>query len=368
MKDRSNWLTAAAVSVFVIATGTFMLGKMTMNIKSADIRRDASGGIGKALQSYSAECIAGRKGWISAGSMISDAIRGNTVNGVYVSDNRLIDADISKRGSSAGCAGSINGFADWYDGAVYIAAVPTSSGVYGDTVPSYIMKTTEKQQIDNFYGQLDTGIRRIDAYNILKMMSDEHIYFSSDTKWTMYGAYCVYRTVIQKLGFQPVSYDKYNIRHVTGEYRGDLYSRTLYMKCEPDILDIYEYPEGTKVTSCVSYSNDGKVSVCSLYDTDALGSEDMYDLYLGGEKPLVRIRTDVNNDRRLLVIGSRCAASFVPFLTQHYSEIAVISPEAMNKPITSLLEPNDYEQTLFLIGIDSVESENFKFIEMRELS
>ncbi len=368
MKDNFNWFTAAAVSAFVIVSGAFMLSKMAFNAKRSDISTDASGGTGRALQSYSAECMAGRNIWISAGSRISDAIRGNTVNGVYVSDERLIDADISKRGSGAGCAGSINGFADWYDGAVYIAAVPTSSGVYGDTVPSYIMKTTEKQQIDSFYSQLDTGIRRIDAYNVLKMMSDERIYFRSDTKWTMYGAYCVYRTVIQKLGFQPVSYDKYNIRHVTGEYKGDLYSRTLYMKCEPDILDIYEYPEGTNVTSCVSCSNDGKVSECSLYDTDALESEDMYDLYLGGEKPLVKIRTNVNNDRRLLVIGSRCAASFVPFLTQHYSEIAVVSPEAMDRPITSLLEPNDYEQTLFLIGIDSVESENFKFIEMRELS
>ena len=50
MKDRSNWLTAAAVSVFVIATGTFMLGKMAMNIKSADIRfiTDKSGSLSQS--------------------------------------------------------------------------------------------------------------------------------------------------------------------------------------------------------------------------------------------------------------------------------------------------------------------------------
>ncbi len=91
----------------------------------------------------------------------------------------------------------------------------------------------------------------------------------------------------------------------------------------------------------------------------------MFGLYLGKRGPLVRIRTDVNNERRLLVIGSECAASFVPFLTQHYSEIAVVFPEYMDRPLDTFIDKNDYEQTLFLFGIDAVTADALKNTETR---
>jgi len=81
-------------------------------------------------------------------------------------------------------------------------------------------------------------------------------------------------------------------------------------------------------------------------------------MYLGEKRPLVRIRTTVNNERKLLVIKDSFADCFVPFLTQHYSEIDVIAPEYMKGSVKDFVDPADYEQILFLFGIDSMDDEN----------
>lgn len=365
MKKLTNKITALATLIFIVAFGVSTVifpyrGKAAAKLPEPTLAGLTEGGFGRELGAYAAESFAGRDGWVSAGSRIGSVIKGNVVNGVYVSDERLISADISERESTGRCAELINGFADNYDGAAYFVAVPTSAGVYGDVLPDSLLQVTEKQQIDALYEQLGGSIRKIDVYNLLKMLSDDPIYFRSDSKWTMYGAYCVYRTVIQKLGFQPVSYDKYTVRHVADGYRGDLYEKTLYMRSGADILDIYEYPDGEEIKSCISYGNDGNTHMCSIYDTDALSSDDMYGLYLGGKQPVVRIVSTVNNDRRLLLIGSGCAACFVPFLIQHYSEITVVFPEYMERPVGTFINTDDYEQTLFLFGIDAMNSETFE--------
>lgn len=368
MTSMTNKLTAAAVLLFIAVAGAASLINAVISGDKDNIAalpENSGQGYGSELEAAAAEKFAGRDGWIAFGSRVDSAMKGNIVNGVYVADDRLISAEGVSRKDLSRSVGYINSFTQAYDGAVYFAAVPTSAGVYGDKLPEHISRGAEKQLIDKLCGGLDTSIRCIDAYDLMKMMSDERIYFRSDTKWTMYGAYCVYRTVIQKLGSQPVSYDKYHIRHVTDQFYGDLYRKTLYMKCEPDILDIYEYPEGAEVLSCTGYDNDGYVEQVGLYDEEALESDDMYSLYLGGEYPLVRIRTDLNNDRHILVIGSRCAASFVPFLIQHYSEVTFVRPELMDRPLSDFLYPDDYEQTLFLFGIDSVTDSGLKYIEMR---
>ncbi|MCM1529567.1 MAG: DHHW family protein [Alistipes sp.] len=316
-----------------------------------------SGGYGGALNSYLADHFAFRDNWITLGAEIGANVGEAFINGVYITPERLIAADNSYRHCLPENAAAVNTFSENYGGAVYFAAIPTSAGIYGELLPSYLVPATEKQMLDGFYGTLLGDIRKIDAYNILKMLSENYIYYRTDRKWTSYGAYCVYRTVIQKLGFMPVSYDKYTIRHVTDSFRGDLYSRTQHMDSKPDILDIYEYDDGTEVVSCLACSGDGFIYEKELYDIDAGETDSSYELYLGEPAALVTLTTTVNNDRRLLVIGDEFTTCFIPFLTKHYSEIAFASPKYMSKGLAEYLDPENYEQTLFLLGIDSLETD-----------
>lgn len=317
-----------------------------------------NGTYGKQLNQYAADNFFMREKWVSARAYVESCMGEKIVNGVYMDSRGLLDAEVSSRKISTENINAVNNFFQNYTGTAYFTAVPTTSGIYGDNLPEYLMKNPEKNQIDLLYDSLTDGIRTIDTYNILRMMNDSYIYYRNDTRLTSYGAYYVYRTVIQKLGFQPSSYDKYTIRHVTSDFRGNLYGRCLYNGTKSDILDIYNYSGGAEVTGCTAYCNNGMTYRKTLNDETFLESDDMYRMYLGTEEPFIRIKTSVNNEKKLLLIKDSYADCFIQFLIQHYSEIAVISPEHMEKPLSSFINPDNYEQTLFLFGIDSMGNEN----------
>lgn len=328
-----------------------------------------NGSFSEELGSVVAYDFPARNRWIAANSAFQAQFNESLVNGVYVDEKMLLDADISSRPSSESNAQEIKRFRSSYGGAMYFVAVPTSSGVYDDYLPKHLLSNPESRQISSFYNSLGSDIRQIDAYNILKMLKENYIYYRSDTKWTSYGAYCVYRTVIQKLGFIPIAYDKYTIEHVTNEFRGNLYDRTLYSGVKPDMIDSYKYPSGAEIVECVGYDNDGTAHKQSLCDKSRLDSENMYDFYVGGDQPLLKISTSVNNERKILVIKDRFGDCFIPFLVQHYSEIAVVSPENLECSLGELIDVNGYEQTLFIFGIDSIsENGNFEKINNEKLS
>lgn len=311
----------------------------------------ADGSYFSQLGEFFTDQFAGRSKWTAAKASLDAEIGDSIVNGVYVKGDRLFDVSEKKYPENAE-ADEINKFVDSYEGAVYFAAVPSSSGVYSEILPDYMDKGREKSQIDDLYEILDPRIKKIDAYNILKMQNDNYIYYRSDSKWTGYGAYCVYRTVIQKLGFQPTEYDKYTIEHVSGDFLGNLYNKSQYKKIKADMLDIYTYPDGAEVLSCTGINEDGTETDREIYDREFIDSNDMYRLYLGNDIPLINIKTSLKNDRKLLVIKNDYADCFIPFLIQHFSEISIVSPECLKNEMSSLINQKEYSQTLFLFGID----------------
>lgn len=329
-----------------------LAGRPSFSVEAA-----ANGDITRDFGSYITDHFAGRSYLLKLKGVIDINVGERMINGVYISSDRLLSANNLKNVSTEGFTEAVNTFSDNYEGTVYFTALPTSTGVYGEMLPEYLNTGAEKQRIDSLYGDLGDKVRRIDAYSILKMLNDNYIYYRNDTKWTSYGAYCVYRTVIQKLGFSPIAYDRFTIEHVTGEFRGNLYNRSQYTGIKADMLDIYEYRRGTEIVSCKSYDNSGAEHDAELYDKSFIGTHDMYRLYLGEKTLMLRINTGLNNDKKLLVIKDDYANCFVPFLTQHYSEICVISPDMLTADLSQLLDVNEYEQTLFLFGIENISDE-----------
>lgn len=360
-------ITAVVIFLFVAIVGGFSVFSAVRNgnFPECDYISAMNGELSGTLEKYISENLVFRDIWRSASARLESEICESIVNNVYVSDNMLLNAEISEKGFIHENSEYINSFASDYDGAVYFTAVPTSSGIYSEILPEYLVNTTEKQQIDDFYEMLGGNIRKIDSYNILKTFKENYIYYRSDNRWTSYGAFCVYRTVIQKLGFLPSAYDKYTIEHVTDSYRGNLFSRVGYMKSKADILDIYTYSNGTDILECKGFYENGKGHECKLYDKSALYTENMYDIYMNGNYPLVKIKTSLNNERKLLVIKDSFGDCFIPFLIQHYNEIAVVSPEYMQCGISELIDKDDYEQTLFLFGIDSIKNGIFSELIVR---
>jgi hypothetical protein len=123
---------------------------------------------------------------------------------------------------------------------------------------------------------------------------------------------------------------------------------------KPDILDFYKYQGGAEAVSCTGYYNDGTTVEKQIYDKSQLSSGDMYNAYLGEEVPFLKIKTSASNERKLLVFKDSYADCFIPFLIQHYCEIDVVTPELVEGEASRFVDPSEYEQTLFLFGIENL--------------
>ncbi|HRR75532.1 MAG TPA: DHHW family protein [Ruminococcus sp.] len=365
MNERVNKFTAVIMLGFICIFSAAMLlgGKESFSV---DENRELTempevsasslinGSFTEQLSRYAADHFPAREKLIAIDSRIQAELSEKIVNGVFVSGERLLDTGAADRPDTEKSAEAINSFNDSYNGAVYFVCVPTSAGVYSETLPPYMQKNTESRQISSLYSNLSADIRKIDAYNILKMLNDSYIFYRSDSKWTSYGAYCVYRTVIQKLGFSPTAYDKYTIDHVENDFRGDLYHRSGYAGVKADIMDIYRCKGDTNVISCTGRDERGNIYKRHLFDKAELDSSYKYNMYLGKPLPLVKVKTNVNNQRKLLVITDSFGSCFVQFLTQHYSEITVVMPSEIKGSVRNMVDPGKFDQTLFLFGIDSM--------------
>lgn len=284
-------------------------------------------------------------------------------NGVYIGEAALyvLPKSLSTE-SLQQTAGCINRFYDTYQISTCVIAIPDAASFYAEDLPDGMPLVQQKPQIKQFYNAIDMHIRKTDAYYILEAEADDYIYYRTFPYWTSYGAYSVYRSAIQKLGFVPISYDHYTVSHVKNDAKGTLYQLCQYEAVTPDLIDIYENVDSRPVCQLTTYALDGtSTKTDTLYDAAALETEDAYRFYLGGEAPLQIVTTDAKNGKRLLVIKDAWANCMIPFLAQHYEEICLVDIQFDQALTTLIPDITTYQQVLFLCHIDTyANTEQFK--------
>lgn len=320
------------------------------------------------FETYISDHFIGRLNWIETKVGIELAIGKKELNGIYITDERLIEKlpspDYTEIDKSID---AINKFQENNsDIPMYMLLAPTSAGIYSDSLPKNAPQEDQKAFIDYVYNRINENITTIDLYNILYNSRDEYIYYRNDHHWTSLGAYYAYNATIQKLGFSPIVYDKYDIQHASDDFKGTFYSTSLYDKIKADTVDIYyRKDEGASVTDYIV--NDGRTETeyDSIYFMDYLDKKDKYSTFLGPNQPLVTIKTDVHNDKKLLIIKDSYAHCFAPFLTQHYSEITLIDLRYIGVSAKDIVDISDYSQVLILYNASTFSTdENVKQLSL----
>lgn len=300
------------------------------------------------FESYVSDHFSGREKWITKKIDIELMTGKKEINGVYITDDRLIekipepDNDCIKRSVD-----TINNFAKSVKTPVYVLIAPTSAGIYSESLGKHAPQLDQKEIISGIYSGFNTNVLPIDVYEALYARKDEYIYYRTDHHWTSLGAYNAYNVTIQKMGFSAVAYSEYNIEHANDEFLGTYHSKTLYDKLLPDIIDIYSYTGGNSVVSCEVNNGMETQQYNSIYFRDFLEKKDKYSTYLGSNQPAVTIRTNLESDKKLLVFKDSYANSFIPFLTQHYKEITVLDMRYIAN-YKDYADPEEYSQILFL--------------------
>ncbi len=278
------------------------------------------------------------------------------IQNVYITDDMLLEKLPAEQDETVvDSAAVLNSFYQKYRIPSYFVLVPSASEIYESSLPANTVKEEQETLIRQIYANVQTGIRCVDACNVLSSVKDEYIFYRTDSRWTSYGAYCVYQSAIRKMGLTAVPYNRYVISHMSTEFRGNLYEKTLYDGVQADVLDCYTYESGAQIVSVTAHYADGTTEDrgTALYDMSLLQSGNMYEFYLGKPCAMLEIRTNLENDKKLLVYKDDFADCMIPFLLQHYSRICVVDLEQSMEISERLADPTEFTQVLFLAGMEN---------------
>lgn len=255
-------------------------------------------------------------------------------------DNTLVNKSIA----------GINKLSEVTDVPVYVMIVPTSAGIYSSEIPDYYENIDQKNSIVDIYYNLNSNITTLNVFPKLYSSRDEYIYYRNDHHWTSYGAYVAYNAAIRKMGYNPTPFSSYDIEHVNNEFYGTYYSKALYDGYEPDIIDIFHLKSGYGVTDVEIRTGKETIRSDSMYFSEYLDKKDKYSFFLNNAMyPVVNIRTTYPEENKILVIKDSYAQCFVPFLTQHFSDITMVDLRSVSPfEVESTLNADDYDQILVL--------------------
>ncbi len=277
---------------------------------------------------------------------------------VYVTEDRLLPhlAEPAPEAVAA-AAEAVNLYAASAGASVYVLAVPTAAGVYGDMLPDSAPLTNEYQILRDFSNALQDPVLWIEASSWLSGERDRYIYYRTDAHWTGYGAFCVYRSAIRKLGFSAYGYDHFNVTHYATDYYGDLARSSHYYDTLPDTVDLYESSDSTQQESVTALRQDGNIPLSGYFRKELSEAKRSPELVFAIEtEPVLRIDTDNQSSKDLLLLTDRYGSSMIPFLMQHYKTITAVNLPACGETDWRKLTAGSYAQVLILCGTDSVAS------------
>ncbi len=232
----------------------------------------------------------------------------------------------------------------------YFLMVPTSINILEDKVPRGISLKSQDKRMDEFFSYFEEqGGRTIDVREVFRKNKDKELYYHTDHHWTTEGAYIAYKEAKKSLNLKKdVEYTKLA---VYDNFQGSLtYTSGFYMN-HRDVIDIY-FPKKNSVYSVVNYVEEKK-KTASLYNHEKLSTKESYEVFLDGNHSLIKIQSTVENEAVLLVFKDSYANCFIPFLTQHYSEILVVDPRYYYGDIQELIKTEEVNKILYLYNANT---------------
>ena len=231
---------------------------------------------------------------------------------------------------------------------------PTATKLLEEKLPKYAPNDDELEYINKIFSGLNDNIITINPYDALNQNKNEYIFYKTDHHWTSKGAYIAYTVMCESLGLTPSSIDEFDIINVTNSFYGSLSSKVGVKGKTVDSIDVYVPKESDIV---VNYVTEQKKST-SLFDSTFLDKKDKYEVFTGGNHPLINIKTLGDPTKKLLVIKDSYANCFLPFLTSHYGEINVVDLRYYYDDLDKLIENREITDVLFLYNANTFNTDD----------
>lgn len=195
---------------------------------------------------------------------------------------------------------------------------------------------------------LDPAIKSVDAYDALLYHRDQYIYYRTDHHWTGLGAYYAYQAFCESAGLEALALSDMEHYDIEGEYLGSLYrvSKNDVLKNNPDTTEGWR-PKAEYTATAWDNSEMTVTYQVRLNDERSKGANS-YLNFSGGDRALLKIVTDHEIGRKVLVVKDSFGNAFVPYLANHFDEVYVVDPRYYVRSLETLVKENGITDLIVL--------------------
>ena len=241
----------------------------------------------------------------------------------------------------------------------YFVLVPNSIYINSNKLPNNVEVPNQEEIINQIYDEAENTNNINVIESLKKENKNKQLYFKTDHHINSDGAYVIYREYCKALNIAIKKIGDFNRVTVSNDFLGTFDSKAQLLNQQPDELFVYKNENNTNVKEAIY----DKQTTNSIFNEEYLKGKDKYSYFLNGNNSRAIIKTNVNNDKRLLVIKDSYAHIMSQFLCQEYSEVHFLDPRYTNFDYVEYAKENGITDVLFLYNVSTfVQDTNLKKI------
>ena len=236
----------------------------------------------------------------------------------------------------------------------YFILVPNSIYINSDKLPNNVDTPNQKEIINKIFENTKNTIN----INVTDIMNEYNkitpLYFKTDHHMNSDGAYVVYSEFCKKANLKNTELSEFNKEIITNEFLGTFDSKAQIINQEPDQITVYKNDLNTNIREAIY----DKETTNSIFNEDYLDGKDKYSYFLNGSNSRVVVKTNVKNNKKLLVIKDSYAHIMAQFLCQNYNEVHFLDPRYTNFDYGEYIKENNFTDILFLYNVSTFLDDN----------
>ena len=229
---------------------------------------------------------------------------------------------------------------------ISVLIVPNAIDILQDKLPPFASSGDGEDYIEQIGKSLPEKVW-IDIVSILREHSSEEIYYRTDHHWKTLAAFYAYQAWARKYGYVIPKLADYEIKKITDHFEGTIQSK-LGIDTIKDSIELF-YPINRSTYTI--YDKSTNRTNKSLYDHTVLDKKNKYSIYFGGNAPFLQIKTEIENERKILVIKDSYANCFIPFMLGEFQEIDVLDLRYTNQRLSEIISKGRYTDILILYNV-----------------
>lgn len=231
----------------------------------------------------------------------------------------------------------------------YFILIPNSIYINKDKLPDNVDVADQKSIIDIVY-EYSKNTVNINVTDILNETNKlKQLYFKTDHHMNSDGAYIVYNEFCKAAEVSAVPITDFNKITVSNNFLGTFDSKAQIINQEPDEIFVYQNETNMNIKEAV-YDRE---TTNSIFNEEYLEGKDKYSYFLNGNNSKAIIKTNVDNNKKLLVIKDSYAHIMSQFLCENYSEVHFLDPRYTNFDYAEYVKENEITDVLFLYNVSN---------------